>query len=712
MKFRPKVPSSGVSLERLEQRQVLSAAIAAAHGGAALQDLISVSPRDGEVVSESDAPSAIVIHLSNGLIQSWLNKTVMLYKLGDDGTATPVFGGDQLPEPANILDLATNTVTMSLDGPLEPGRYRVALLGGFGSFSHLVSNGAWDYMEDQTLAEFEVVGGEFGSPINVGAQGPVARTFSGALTSAGDQALYKFSLDADQPLWRLGLQLDAERLGGGLLATLTVYDAHGNVVASSEGRRGLAPAPNDPYLFVGLPPGTYYVGVSPAAGARGLGSYRLSIAADPVVGPTRVTGFTLDWTRGVPTGFTITFSDAIAPEALGAASVPLWVVDAGGAIHRAVPSAAADGFRRLSFVFEQPPPAGKYTLVAPEGGGLVDLINRAPRADGLPPGLLAKWTVAPYQADTGPAAPGASWLDRAKPESLIDNAVGSGGALTLRFGVGAGTAPSGHGSFGGGRGGGGGLAAPGASGVDAPGTSFIGVLDSSLFGRPAARTDGAPSLGSVPPRGHALLASVARERLAGERFAPSPADDGLPRSPNGALEIVGPTPTLPAETAAPRLVEFPRGEAVESTEGDIQADVEALERIEDNQLVDASARVIQWLFGATIPGERDNGPLIDRFDAQMLAQLDAEELQSAEDAPPDEPTDQGASRAGLGVPIGVVVLLAVAYRLHRRPPRWWRRRRPAIEGHGQPPRPAVPRGPRFMVSPPGGTAARSRVRSR
>src|SRR5690606_35173422 len=156
------------------------------------------------------------------------------------------------------------------------------------------------------------------------------------------------------------------------------------------------------------------------------------------------------------------------------------------------------------------------------------------------------------------------------------------------FGVGTGTTtPRAPGSIGGGRGPGTDPATLGPSAVAAPMESFIGVLDSSLFGRPAARTDGAPSLGSVPPQGRALLASVARERLAGERFAPGPADDGLPRSPNGALEIVEPsptpTPTLPAESATPRLVEFPRGEAVESTEGDIQADVEALERIEDNR---------------------------------------------------------------------------------------------------------------------------------
>jgi len=736
MKFRPKVPASRLALELLEQRWVLSAAIApgfpspspvSASGGALLQDRINVSPGDGDILLQSAAPSAIVFRLGNGLAPMWSNSAVLLYRLGADGTSTSVFGDGQWPD--SIVDLANNTVTIPLGGALEPGRYRAVLVGGFGSFSHLISNGSWDFMEDQTLAEFEVVAEKKGDDLDVavdaGTAGPDARTFTGALTSAGDQAFYRVDLSADQSLWRLGLQLNAQRLGGGLLAALTVYDAQGNVLASSEGRRGLASAPNDPYLFVGLRPGTYYVGVSTAAGAGGAGAYQLAIAADPVVGPTRVIGFALDWTHSAPTGFTITFSDALDPDGLAAIGSPLWVVDAAGVIHPAHLSAAADGLRRLSFAFDQPLAAGAYTLVAPDGGGFVDLIGRAPEADGLPPGLLAKWTVAPYRALTGPesAALQADRLARTRRESLIDNAVGPGGALTLRYGVGTGTTtPIASGPIAGSGDPGANPAALGSSTAVAPVASFVGVLDSSLFGRPAARNDGTPGMGSIPAQGHALLAHVARERIAGETLPPSPADDGLVRSPTGALQIVERAPTLSAERPEPGLVEFPRGRRAESTDDGVRADVDALERIEANRLVDASARVFQWLFGGPVLDGRDFDEESDQLDDLVLAQIGAEENQRAEDSP-HKRIDGGASRAGLGVPTGVVILLAVAYRLHRRPPQWWRRRRPTIVVNGNaiavanadPRRPPVPRGPRYMVpkrARPGTSAERRRPRGR
>lgn len=714
MKFRPRVPSSRLAVESLEQRRVLSATFAPgfpmlgqlppgfpAPGGASLHDLMSASPGDGAVVSAGDAPSEIVIHLDGGLVQSWSATAAALYKLGDDGTAAAIFGEGNWPD--FLKDSTADTVTIPLNGPLGLGRYRLALVGGVGSFSQMIGNGAWDYMEDQTIAEFEVVGAAnpFDAAIDAGAAGPTERTFAGSLASGADEAFYKVELTADQSLWRLGLQLDAQRLGSGLLATLTVYDAQGHALASSAGRRGLASAPDDPYLFAGLQPGTYYVGISPAAGDHAAGDYQLTIAADPVTGPTRVVDFALDWTNGAPTGFTITFSDTIAPDRFTAATNPLLVVDAGGTIHPARLSAAADGLRRLSFVFDEPIPAGDYALVAPEGGGLVDLIGRAPVADGSTAGLLASWTVAPHQATGGPATD-ADWLDGAHRESLIDNAVGPGGALSLRFGVGTGagsTTPDDPGAH---------PAAIGSASATAvaPSVGFVGVLDASLFGRPAARNDGmTPSAGAVSPQGRALAAAAARERLAAAQPAPSPADDGLARSPDGEVLTAGlwPSPTNPGE---PKLAEFPANRA-ESHDAGLRADLDALERIEANRIVDASAGLVQWLFGAPTRGGGETVPDADAgltADARLLAQIDANADANAGETPPAEGVDGRASRAGVGIPIGLVVTAALAYRLHRHPPQWWRRRRPTVEQpKNEPNRPfAAPRGPRFMSPRPAG----------
>ena len=58
---------------------------------------------------------------------------------------------------------------------------------------------------------------------------------------------------------------------------------------------------------------------------------------------------------------------------------------------------------RLSFLFDEPLPAGTYSLVVPSQGGLTDLAgNPVVGPAGNPPGVLATWTVA---APTGPADP-------------------------------------------------------------------------------------------------------------------------------------------------------------------------------------------------------------------------------------------------------------------------------------------------------------------
>ena len=145
-------------------------------------------------------------------------------------------------------------------------------------------------------------------------------------------SLYRIRLDPGH-FWRLGLEVTAQRDGGTLDTALALFDDQGRPIAIDEvGRKD---APMDPYLFAGLDPGTYYVGVSgvdnlpgpeggydPATGSAGSvpqtqdgGPYTLHVVADPVDTPPRLLSFAVDHADALspaPTGLTLGFSRAIS----------------------------------------------------------------------------------------------------------------------------------------------------------------------------------------------------------------------------------------------------------------------------------------------------------------------------------------------------------------------------------------------------------------
>ncbi len=815
MKMRLRVLRSDFTLESLERRQVLSTAFVApsvyppdagvpaetstAVGESArnstLKGLITVSPGDGAVLPASNSPREIVVHLNNVPLTLWFDRSVALYKLGADGELTPVFGQRRPPIP--VLDLANHTVTIPLESALEPGRYRIVLAGGAGLLSQAVSDGSWDFMTDQTLAEFQVLGqgADLGPATDVGTLGPYVQTLTGALNSQGREALYKFTLGAGQSLWRLGLQLDADRIGSPLLGALTVYDQQGQVVATTRGSQGLRSNPNDPYLFLGLQPGTYYVGVSAAGSQQVDGAFQLGIVADPATAPTRVTGFALDWTDGAPTGFTIAFSDSIAPSSFSQTNAPLYVVDRQGRMYPATLCAAGTKLSRVTFLFDQPLAPGDYRLVVPEKGGLTDLIGRTPIADALPLGVLATWTVAPYaqpgdgaghsktevQGGTVTIAPGdtfmyrfvvpadrfatldtriaqgtlrvqrlndegvtivepgsnltsqtykmtlqagvyllvmssvgadpvvVNWtlsIDVTRLESLIDNAVGSGGALSLRLGVGQGPpAPSAN-SLTGDRGS---LAPSTSIVVSSPivGSSAIAVLPPSLFvtvnsslaGRPSTQNEGISVVGPSVPGGLVALASSSSGLIPGLMAENVEADDGLLRDPDGHREVQ-PTPSPrgneeqePLETSS-----YGRSEVLEDG---VQADALAL--IQVDRLAEAAESVSRWLFGG--PKQDDEVPNEgERLDAQMLALAEATSGMPRAEGTADGLSTGEAESATFGVPVSVVVISAAAFRLRQLTVRWWRKQRPSesqpLGGHR-----TLWRGPRYMAPVKGSVRA-------
>src|SRR5262249_41189394 len=148
-------------------------------------------------------------------------------------------------------------------------------------------------------------------------------------------ALYSFTLPEGHR-WRFGAEVDPQP-GSPLAPALALFGPDGQPIATANiGRRN---TPNEPYLFAGLGPGTYYIGVSGqgnlpgvaggydlAKGLRGSitnpqdgGPFTLKLVADPVASPVRLLDATTNHADPAdprPTGLTLTFSGLLAIDTL------------------------------------------------------------------------------------------------------------------------------------------------------------------------------------------------------------------------------------------------------------------------------------------------------------------------------------------------------------------------------------------------------------
>ena len=203
-------------------------------------------------------------------------------------------------------------IVLSPDDPLGPGEYRLYLRGG----SPLAGPGGADRMiDDFTVGSTAPA---LGTAIDLGSPVSAAATASGSLDLSDDPGaadLYRVDLPAGHFLEARRFEVDAQRIGSPLLSTITVYDAHGRPVPTPVD--WLPDDANDPYVFVGLSPGVYYLGVSgrtdlPAGVAPSGGAFRLQAVADPADSPTAVVSSTLNYadpTAGdIPTGLTLRFN--------------------------------------------------------------------------------------------------------------------------------------------------------------------------------------------------------------------------------------------------------------------------------------------------------------------------------------------------------------------------------------------------------------------
>ena len=153
--------------------------------------------------------------------------------------------------------------------PLAPGTYRLDLVAGASVTD--ASDALAPIPAGGPLGTFTIHAPGIGldAAKDLGSlASPVAKA-AGTLDISRDPAavaLYKVELPADH-FWRLGVEVDAQSIGSSLRTSLAVFDASGRPISTSE--IGQPSAPADPYVFLGLPGGTYYLGVSGAGKRRG-----------------------------------------------------------------------------------------------------------------------------------------------------------------------------------------------------------------------------------------------------------------------------------------------------------------------------------------------------------------------------------------------------------------------------------------------------------
>lgn len=710
--------------------------------------------------------------------------------------------------PSDLTD--TTDWIVNLSAPPSPGVYNIVLQDDPSSTALI-----WNMTGPVTLGELTIVPPPVVPPPatlstanDLGTIGTQVQTIAGSLdlSSQANVDLYKITLGPGH-FWSLGVELDARRIGSNLLGALTLFDQSGNVLATRDSGTGLPNSPNDPYIFTGLKPGVYYIGVSGAGnlggpapgydpvsgtiGSAGLaqagGPYALQVVADPADSLSQVVGFSLqkaDALDPIPTGVSLSFSGTIDPNSLLSSS-PILVRDASGNTWPVTLSGYEGS--QVSFAFEQPLPPGQYTVVVPPSGGLTDLTGRAPASAGQNPGVLATFTVEPQTSKPAAGNLGVLWpntqyevsqsatilpgqevvdrvvilatgfytLDttfsqgsvevlRAGPdgvadvraanggssnsvpmylepgvycvsfrtvgeqpavgqwsfhcssidhESIINNGVGQGGALSLSLinpmtsssnnGAPSGPSPVPPGNvepivppsspqpgsntiL---------LAAPvtsgeafAATGVSVIPTSLMVTVNTGLLGTPSSQNDSVAVVGPVVAGGSTALASSFSGLLPGiiyrssgshDEYAPGQTDPG-PAAVNSSAPATELAEAKVSSSADPGVT------LASASNADAQALIKA------DRITELAGRLSRW-FGLKTG---DQGATVDGApaDSEQLVQNEPEPGKSREDGSTENSTER-TTEADLEMPIGLIVVAAAAYRLRQFAGGWWRRTR-------------------------------------
>ena len=252
-----------LGVESLESRHLLSVTLP--------PGIASVVPADGLVLTQS--PQNLVITFDQPLTAynaSFLD--VQLYPVVD-GVAqlsSPIFGSGTVQVPDEIADppwAPPNGTVLEIplqqdDLTLPGGTYEIDIVGALGleqalSFPDVAP---WNSNNNVVLAQFTVpdTGGvTLSQPTaNLGTIGSTIQQVQGTLNSTDATKavdLYQINLAAGH-FWQLGLSVSTQSIGSPLLPALTLFNAQGNVIATST--TGLSSDPNEPFLFSGLSAGS------------------------------------------------------------------------------------------------------------------------------------------------------------------------------------------------------------------------------------------------------------------------------------------------------------------------------------------------------------------------------------------------------------------------------------------------------------------------
>ncbi len=357
--------------------------------------------------------------------------------------------------PAENLDDTGTILTLTLPAPLSPGSYRI-VLPEFSSLGGLDGSTVADLGSDQILGSFTVMqpGVTLSQAQNLGTPGAIPLQVQGALELADNPAavqLYKFTV-APGHHWRLAAEVDSSTLD----SALALFDSNGALLATDN--VGLPGSPGDAYLYAGLSPGTYYLGISgqgnlpnlpggydPVSGTSSTisqlqadGRFTLGIAIDQADAPVRLLGATLNFADPIsanPTGLTLAFSGLLDLDTLRGDPTPgFYLANQEGQIFPMGAIASNETAAQYTFLFDQPLPAGQFTLYfAPKNhGGATDLAGDSPVALGQPTGVLGSFYVATGWSPSSPNDLGPLWDDVHQGIVRTDR-IQAGATETYRF---------------------------------------------------------------------------------------------------------------------------------------------------------------------------------------------------------------------------------------------------------------------------------------
>ncbi len=201
------------------------------------------------------------VQFNHPIFPDTLSFDVGVIQTDSDGNPT---GWYFVPDPSQVtLDDTATRLTVDVDQTLPEGLYQVWILGSSGitdiDGNFLVPDG-----NPEVLGDFDVAdtGATLADAADLPTPGPTPIAVTGTLDFQSDPyavSLYRIQLDQGH-FWQLGLEVTAQRDGGTLDTALALFDAQGQSIATDD--IGRLDDPKDPFLFAGLQPGTYYVGVN------------------------------------------------------------------------------------------------------------------------------------------------------------------------------------------------------------------------------------------------------------------------------------------------------------------------------------------------------------------------------------------------------------------------------------------------------------------